>query len=308
MKPLPKYIDSSLKPIPGIYAIKSKIDKRVYVGLSYNVRHRLLDHATFLKKNKHRNIQLQNFFNKHGIDFLEFVLIEYCSIERMVELEIYWIAHYDSYKNGFNRTKGGEMQNADNSEMAAKRFKTRMSNGHIVYIYAYDPQTGKLLHSCYTYKKMCEKFGVSSPSLASCLSGKGKTANGVHFSRIEKTVDEVLAAVKSEREKDYFKVEASKRTSGKNNPMFGRKRPDMQGDSHPFRKMIANGYDLHRKPRKLKISEDEIVILNNEGVSNKEISKKAGCGVANVCIILRKHGIFWGKGGTRNGKKILKAA
>jgi hypothetical protein len=46
--------------------------------------------------------------NKYGIENFELALIENAEAELLDERERYWIEYYDTYKNGYNATLGGE--------------------------------------------------------------------------------------------------------------------------------------------------------------------------------------------------------
>lgn len=46
--------------------------------------------------------------NKYGCDNFHIELVEECPIESLSEREIYWIDFYNSYKNGYNATLGGD--------------------------------------------------------------------------------------------------------------------------------------------------------------------------------------------------------
>ena len=38
----------------------------------------------------------------------EFTILERCKENELNDREIYWVAHYDAYYNGYNQTKGGD--------------------------------------------------------------------------------------------------------------------------------------------------------------------------------------------------------
>jgi hypothetical protein len=114
----------------------------------------------------------------------------------------------------------------------------------------------------------------------------------------EKVIEDVL----EDRYKESYREQSRLRMMGALNPMFGKKRPDVSGINNPFRKLVASGYVGHLKPKKVKISESEIVRMKNDGKSVKEISVLAGCGTSNINILLRKNGIFQGKGANRHKK------
>lgn len=97
------------KVISGIYEILNKINNKRYIGESCNCHQRKLQHYNLLRKNKHPNPHLQNAWNKYGEESFTFSVIEEVNdLEYRAEREIYWIFYYDSYKNGYNRTTGGD--------------------------------------------------------------------------------------------------------------------------------------------------------------------------------------------------------
>lgn len=61
----------------GIYSIKTKTNKLLYIGSSINIEKRFTEHSTLLKKNKHTNTTLQNICNKIGYDNLIFSTLKY---------------------------------------------------------------------------------------------------------------------------------------------------------------------------------------------------------------------------------------
>jgi len=67
-------------------------------------------HFSSLRSGKHENIHLQNAWNKYGEDAFFFEVLERnLSPIGVNERERYWIAHFDSFVNGYNRTVGGEL-------------------------------------------------------------------------------------------------------------------------------------------------------------------------------------------------------
>lgn len=72
-------IENDLRYNRGIYAIKSTIDNRVYVGSAKNFKKRFHRHLSDLRKNKHHSPRLQNFFNKYGMNSLSFNILEVVS-------------------------------------------------------------------------------------------------------------------------------------------------------------------------------------------------------------------------------------
>ena len=51
---------------------------------------------------------IYNAMNKDGVDKFQIVLVEVCYIEELSIREIYWIEYFNTYKNGYNATRGGD--------------------------------------------------------------------------------------------------------------------------------------------------------------------------------------------------------
>lgn len=60
----------------GVYKIFNKINGKVYIGMSTDLRLRLKTHYHKLRSNRHANKHLQNSVNKFGIENFSFTLIE----------------------------------------------------------------------------------------------------------------------------------------------------------------------------------------------------------------------------------------
>lgn len=92
----------------GIYSIYSKSQNKYYIGKSVDIHARIQKHLNDLKLGKHHSPYLQNVYNKYGPEDLHFNVIEECSLDFLSEKEKKYIQSYDSFKNGFNCTLGGE--------------------------------------------------------------------------------------------------------------------------------------------------------------------------------------------------------
>ena len=90
-----------------IYKITNRVNNKVYIGQTrFTIEHRFKQHI----KNyniEHRKQALYLAFDKYGIENFVVEQVEECPIEKLDEREIYWIAYYDSFKNGYNLTLGG---------------------------------------------------------------------------------------------------------------------------------------------------------------------------------------------------------
>ena len=95
----------------GIYKITNKLNDNCYIGLSIDIERRWHDH-----QNRYQNINsaeynkaLYRAMRKYGIDNFQFEILELCNSDDLCSREQYWIAYYDSYKNGYNETPGGDI-------------------------------------------------------------------------------------------------------------------------------------------------------------------------------------------------------
>ena len=96
--------------LSGIYCIVNKINNKVYIGQTkQKFVKRYWHHLWCLRKNKHDNRYLQKSFNKYGGQNFKFIVIHVlCTNEDINELEKNYIKKYNSFKNGYNLTLGGD--------------------------------------------------------------------------------------------------------------------------------------------------------------------------------------------------------
>ena len=122
----------TLADFSGIYMIKNSVTKKVYIGQSIHVRERIKKHLWELKNNKHRNIHLQNAFNKYGIDSFLFGIVEKCPECNLNEAEVFWISFYHSTseEKGYNLLDGGG-NNYHHSEESKQKISLSLM-GHSV--------------------------------------------------------------------------------------------------------------------------------------------------------------------------------
>ena len=92
-----------------IYLITNKINNKKYVGkTTQSIKKRWQEHLRNSKKKKYELRPLYNAIRKYGIENFVIKEIEKCDADILSEREQYWIQHYDTYKNGYNATLGGD--------------------------------------------------------------------------------------------------------------------------------------------------------------------------------------------------------
>lgn len=94
----------------GIYKITNRINGNSYIGLSVDIERRWKAHLQRYKDSTNKEYEkvLYKAFRKYGIENFDFTIIEECSLEKLREREKFWIAHFNTYHNGYNSTEGGE--------------------------------------------------------------------------------------------------------------------------------------------------------------------------------------------------------
>lgn len=93
----------------GIYCITNLVNNKKYIGkTTEGINIRWKDHCTCARRKNIQNRPLYKAFNKYGIENFKIELIEECSIENLNAREIYWIAKFNTFKCGYNATKGGD--------------------------------------------------------------------------------------------------------------------------------------------------------------------------------------------------------
>jgi group I intron endonuclease len=100
-----------MKNVSGIYKILNKINGKFYIGSAEDFEQRWYkkpsSHLKTLEKNIHCNRYLQRAWNKYGKDKFEFLIVEECSIEKLIEREQYYLDLWEPWKEeiGYNICK-----------------------------------------------------------------------------------------------------------------------------------------------------------------------------------------------------------
>ena len=91
-----------------VYRIVNLKNGLSYIGQTCNLSGRRNNHFYQLRHNNHRNKYLQRAYNKYGADEFCFEILERnIKAADINQREIEWIAHFNSYRNGYNLTPGG---------------------------------------------------------------------------------------------------------------------------------------------------------------------------------------------------------
>lgn len=90
-----------------IYIIKNKVNNKVYIGQTrLSVEKRFNDH---LRNCKSGSTKLYTEMRELGVDKFYYDIIEECNNKNLNDREIFYIKEYDSINNGYNHTRGGDV-------------------------------------------------------------------------------------------------------------------------------------------------------------------------------------------------------
>ena len=186
----------------GIYKITCKANNKIYVGQSIDIETRWVAHKRELSTQRHHNIRLQNAWNKYGGQSFIFEVIEECKQENLNEKEIYWIKFYDSFKNGFNLTIGGEGTNG--KIYSDEERQRRCGEGNPFYgkkhkegwleriqecsmektckpIYQIDRKTKEIVNEFISVSEASRVMNCSITAISLVLNGKNNSALGYYW-------------------------------------------------------------------------------------------------------------------------------
>lgn len=96
----------------GIYRIINKINGHSYIGQSVDIERRIKHHFNSAFNNSPNNVEyektLYRAIRKYGKENFDVIILEECQQPFLNEREKYWIEYFDTFKNGYNETVGGD--------------------------------------------------------------------------------------------------------------------------------------------------------------------------------------------------------
>lgn len=92
-----------------IYKITNDINNKIYIGkTNRTIKERFREHCKASERDRYEKRPLYSAMNKYGIEHFYIEEIEQCDLSLAEEREKYWIEYYNSFKNGYNATLGGD--------------------------------------------------------------------------------------------------------------------------------------------------------------------------------------------------------
>lgn len=140
----------------GIYKITNNKNGKSYIGQSNHIKRRWKDHRTraFQSTSNQYNSHLYRAIREYGLDSFSFKVLEECPLEQLDEREKYYVQFYDTYKNGYNLTEGGDS--------GTSSILSREQVDEIVELL----QTSSLSH-----REIAEDYGVSTATISGINCG-----------------------------------------------------------------------------------------------------------------------------------------
>lgn len=136
-----------------IYIIKNYINKKVYIGQTVNsVRKRFSDHFTAAKHPDKKHYKFSLALNKYGKENFYYEILEKnVLVSNLDKKEIMYIEKYDSVKNGYNTSPGGDSKHIykwDDHKTIIEMLEAGFYYTELAILYGVDKATIKrLAHS-----------------------------------------------------------------------------------------------------------------------------------------------------------------
>lgn len=168
----------------GIYKITNKINNKVYIGQSNNIKERIKVHKSSLRGGYHHNSYLQRSWNKYGEENFVFEILELCELEIIDDREKHWISLYDSTseQNGYNFESGGNA-----NKIISEKSIEKMRQAKIGRFKGEDNPNSKqviCLETMVIYVSVAEAskdIGCHFNDISQCCRGKSNTSHNLHW-------------------------------------------------------------------------------------------------------------------------------
>lgn len=162
----------------GIYMIKNKVNKKVYIGQSYNIKHRIARH-----KRDAQNIHLKNAIEKYGLSNFDFIILRNVGTESGITktlldcLESFYINKYNSTDRAYGYNLKGGGANGRMSEEVIERVSKKLKGRKISNETREKISMSLSGRNCYMYgiqktKEIRDKISISKRGKNSQLFGK----------------------------------------------------------------------------------------------------------------------------------------
>lgn len=146
----------------GIYKITNKINNKIYIGQSIDIKERWKQHfyKAYNEKELGYNSAIHQAFRKYGYENFSFEVIELCEKEELDAKEIYWIKTLNSLTpNGYNILSGGQLNRASTRQLFCSKCGKEISRGNSSGLCRSCAQVKVLITKEELYEKLLENEG-----------------------------------------------------------------------------------------------------------------------------------------------------
>lgn len=179
-----------------IYKITNLINGNAYIGqTSRPLKERWKEHRT----GNYFRQTIDTAIKKYGQENFTIQTLEECPDEKLNEREQYWIAYYNTYKNGYNNTKGGQIYESTRlKEKEIERIITEWKNTDLCLTHFHK----YIGHSIETVKNYLLQNGVSQEEI-----NARKYNQTIPKRKINTKKDAVVKKSKLEKEQERLQQE-----------------------------------------------------------------------------------------------------
>lgn len=197
-----------------IYKIVNDINNKIYIGKTLNsIKERWRQHCKDFKKERCEKRPLYDAMNKYGIEHFHIEEVEnVIDISLLEEREKYWIKYFNSFKEGYNATQGGDGRPYLNYNLIYKIWSMGVSARKTAEIVGcHEDSVLKILKNLGISSEEIKKHAIQSSSKPVC--------------KIDKDTEEILQVYPSikeaERQNNYSRNHISPACQGKQKLAFG---------------------------------------------------------------------------------------
>lgn len=207
-----KNLSETISTSAGIYQFTNLQNQKIYIGSSYNLRKRFLQHINRLSLKNHHSIHFQNAWNKYGDDLFDYKILEYIdNLDTLLEREQYYLDTFLFAQEYINKLSNKFIELGYNINPSAKnRFGTIQSKEAVYKSILNNPNrkdilqynfNGEFIKEWSSSGEIQKELNISKSGILKCCKGLQDYCNDYIF----------IFKEDIESEKDYL-------DSLKNNP------------------------------------------------------------------------------------------
>lgn len=288
-----------------IYKITNKVNGKSYIGQTrYTVEFRWRQHQY-----KKDNSYFHNAIHKYGVENFIVETIEECNVEDLNSREIFYIAKYDTFNNGYNLTIGGDGNRRlvldEKYDEIKSLYLSGFSSNKIATLYKVDKASIVKILKGLGVKIRSNKLNINAQELQELIKDYN---NGYSLRELAKRYDCSAIGLKEYlikkgvdiRVKYDILKDSNAQQSLINDYLDGiLKLSEIQSKYHcsysTFTKILSiNGIDKKGKGTHFKLSSEQclqIIKLFNEGKTVKELAKKFEVDKGTIYSLFKRYHI-----------------